>query len=212
MGISVNPLGEQDKIRRKTILKKSLLLAILGLTASMTASYGQGLIGFSNYYYSYQTTGITYGNGPDAGLGVGPEISVELLYGASTDKLISQLTVVPGSLTEVGVNGVTGPGPLGVPYAGPGVFDGGTVQVNGGVPGTFAFAIYATGTYEGQTYAGWSGVYDGSTQPSRIAPPPDLPTNLKQSSFTVDIIPEPSTMVVAGLGGLSFMLFRRKQA
>src|SRR5208283_1029523 len=168
-------------------MKKSLVLAILGVTASVTASYGQaGNILFDNYYLEYQTTGITYASGPAAGLGAGPEITAYLYYGASTDTLISQLTLVAGSATPFGFGVVSGPAPIGT---GAGWFDSGVIQVNGGVPGVFAFAIYATGTYEGQTYTGWSGIYDGPTQASFLAPPPSLPTGLERDSFTVDVVP-----------------------
>jgi hypothetical protein len=72
-------------------MKKNILIAVLGLAATVGA-YGQGLVNFANYFSEAQTTGVSYGNGPDAGLGLGAEGSAILLWGASTDTQISQLT------------------------------------------------------------------------------------------------------------------------
>src|ERR1035437_3394770 len=115
-------------------MKKTLLLAILGVTAGVTACYGQGQINFGNYYSSSQTTGVTYGFDPYdpypyAGLGVGPECSATLLWGASTCTAISQLSLVAGSTVPFGLGVATGPGAFGT---GAGWFDGGTILINGG--------------------------------------------------------------------------------
>jgi hypothetical protein len=192
-------------------MKKSILIGILGIGTAV-ASYGQGNVLFNNYYGTYQTTGITYASGPSAGLGVGSEISVQLYFGASTDTLFSQLAAVPGSVTPVGINGITTPGTLGVPFAGAGVFDAGTTLVNGGTPGTFAFAIYASGTYLGTPYTGVSGIVVGATQANSLAPVPFLPASLQQGSFVVNPVPEPTTLALGALGGLALLAFRRKQA
>ena len=64
-------------------MKRSIFIAVLGVgMVSAVSSYGQGQVFFANYYSSTQTSGLTYAAGSPggiAGLGVGPEISVELL-------------------------------------------------------------------------------------------------------------------------------------
>ena len=208
-------------------MKKSVLIALFG-AASVAATYGQGYVLFGNYYNPYQTTGITYANGPAQGLGVGSEISVELFYGASADTLVSQLTGISGSIVAVGYNGVTTPTalpPVG-PYAGAGVFvgNGDTSVLIPGTPGsTYAFAIYAFGTYAGGpggngNYSGWSPIATGISQPGTLplGTAPSLPTALSQGSFTVSeviSVPDPSSLALAGLGGFGMLMaFRRKKA
>jgi len=194
-------------------MKRSIFIAVLGM-GSLVASYGQGLVNFSNYYSSTSTTGITYGNGPAAGQGVGPEISVELLYGASTDTLISQLTPLASSITAAGLGVASGPGAFGT---GAGWFTGGSVTVPtvGGtaIPGgTYAFAIEATGTFNSQTYTGFSPILDGTTSATSSSPVPNLPVGLLQGSFTVTSVPEPTTLALGALGLASLAMLRRKKA
>jgi hypothetical protein len=193
-------------------MKKIVLIALFG--AASVVAYGQGQINFSNYYGSQQPTGITYGNGPNAGLGVGSEISVELFYGVSTDTLTSQLTGVSSSLIAVGWNGVSTPTalpPVG-PFAGAGVFNGTPVTL-GAYGTTYALAIYASGTVGGNLYSGWSAIFTGANQASSSVGAPDLPTGLLNGSFTVVSTPEPSSLALAGLGGFGMLMaFRRKKA
>jgi hypothetical protein len=193
-------------------MKKSILIAVLGLAATTVAYGGVGQILFGNYYNSLQTTGVTYGNGPDAGLGVGPEISATLLWGASTDTLLSQLTPVVGSTTPFGLGVATGPAPIGG-GTGAGWFFYSTpttiqLTINGGVPGNYAFAIEATGTLNGVTYTGFSPIAVGPTQPNPTYPIPNLPNALRQGSFAV-YTPEPSILALTGMSAAALLIRRR---
>jgi hypothetical protein len=186
-------------------MKKSIFIAVLGL-GFVVASYGQGNINFQNYYSSTQTTGVSYGSGPSAGLFAGPEISAILLYGASTDTSVSQMTPLASSSTPFGLGAATQPGAIGT---GAGWFSGGTFLIPGAAGGTFTFAIEAIGT----GYIGYSSIFTGATQATSTSPVPNIPAGLEQSSFVVNPVPEPTTLALAGLGGLaSLVAFRRKQA
>jgi hypothetical protein len=199
-------------------MKRGIFIAVLGM-ASAVAAYGQGYVNFSNYYNSTQTTGITYGNGPAVGLGVGPEISVTLLYGASTDTLISELTPLAyndfagdSSPIAAGNGIVSGPGAIPASQGG-GWFSGGAVLVPGTPGSVYAFALSATGTYLGKTYNGVSGIFDGATQVSNLVGVPNLPPGLELGSFQVlTVVPEPTTLALAGLGLASLAMLRRKKA
>jgi hypothetical protein len=203
-------------------MKRSIFIAVLGM-GSMAAAYGQGLVNFANYYSGAQTTGITYANGPNVGKGVGSEISVELLYGLSTVTDATLLTALAysdasGNISPVpaGNNNGVGPGFItgnAGTATGAGWFNGGTLTVPTigatGPGGTYAFALYAFGG----NYVGYSPVFTGTTSASSTAPTPDLPLGLGHGSFTVSAVPEPTTLALAGLGGLaSLVALRRKQS
>jgi hypothetical protein len=189
-------------------MKKNILIAVLGVASAV--AYGQGEIQFSNYWSSTATTGVTYANGPAAGLGVGPEIAAELYYGASTDTSFTQLTALPGSIAQFGLGVVTGPGPIGT---GAGWFLG-VDQLIPGTPGdTYAFAILFSGTYNGVDYSGVTGIFTGATAANLLMPSPTLPVGLQQGNFTVSAVPEPGTLALAGLGGFGMLMaLRRKKA
>jgi hypothetical protein len=204
-------------------MKRSIFIAVLGM-ASAVASYGQGYVQFNNYVSSTQSSGITYASGPAAGEGVGPEISVQLYYGAASDTLLSQLvplTFGDGSdfsPVAAGNGGVSGPGTIfnAGGDAGYGIFNGGAVQIPLTGPNSFAagstlaFALVATGTYQTVSYYGASGVFNGTTSSAANVPP--LPAGLQAGSFTVAPVPEPTTLALAGLGGAALLALRRKKA
>jgi hypothetical protein len=190
-------------------MKKSIFIAVLG-AASMVVAYGQGKVNFQNYYSSSQTTGISYSGGPNNGLFAGPEISVELYYGDSTATTFAQLTPLASSITQVGLGVATIPGDLGT---GAGWFVGGSPVVPSiglaSPGGTYEFAIYAFGG----GYSGESALFTGTTAASSTANTPDLPVGLEKGSFTISSVPEPTTLALAGLGGLaSLIALRRKQS
>jgi hypothetical protein len=191
-------------------MKKYIFFSILGVVATVSA-YGQNYIIFSNYYSSAPPYGaaFTYGNGPSAGLFVGPEISATLLYGPGTDTLISQLTPLVGSATPFGLGFATGPGSV---ETGAGLFFDGEVFIPGTPGSTYAFAIEATGIYEGQTYTGYSDIVYGSTQAASIYPVPEPFGQLGDRTFEVFVVPEPATLALASLGGMACLVaLRRKQ-
>jgi hypothetical protein len=189
-------------------MKKGIFIAVLGM-ATAVAAFGQGQIIFNNYVSSTQPTGVIYGNGPLAGELAGSEITGYLYFGASTDTTVTQLALVPGSATPVGAFAPSqSPG---APGTGAGIIEGATISVNSGTPGTFAFAIFASGTYLGVTYTGWSPIFVGATQATSLANVPNLPSGLLNANEIITSVPEPTTMALGGLGLAALVAFRRKQ-
>jgi hypothetical protein len=190
-------------------MKKALVLGILGVAAAATQSFGQGQLNFANYYSSTQTSGISYATGPtggvDAGLLVGPEISAVLLAGPAGSTMLSQLSPVAGSMTQIGLGVASAPGTPGA-----GWFAGGKVTINGGVAGNYSFAIEASGMDHSMAFIGDSPIVDGPTTASSTSPLPNLPDALYKGSFTVHLVPEPSVLALSGVGLAALMLRRKK--
>ena len=167
------------------------------------SSYGQGYIFFANYnatpYYA-----VVYGNGPKLGTQVGAEASVELGW-ANGSGVTSGFTLLPSSITAISATlsqADNGSGPSIT-----GWFYGPTVQLLEYSGGAVSFEMLATAP----SYAGsliWtepaSAIATGLSSPGEF------------TAMTGDVVmlfvPEPTTLALAGLGGLALLAFRRKQA
>src|ERR1700733_9186638 len=78
-------------------MKKTVILAVLGLAAGVVSSYGQGSIQFNTYAANNSNSYFTeYGNGPSVGQDVPATFTGELLY----------------SLTPISDSASAGVGPL----------------------------------------------------------------------------------------------------
>jgi PEP-CTERM motif len=80
---------------------------------------------------------------------------------------------------------------------------------SGGPTVYFDVAVFQTGSsYANSTIRGQSGVFTGT-----LATGLTQPTYAQFGSFTIASVPEPTTLALAGLGGLaSLVALRRKQA
>ena len=196
-------------------MKKSIFIAVLG-AAFTAACYGQGKIQFNNYASSTQTTGIFFGSGALSGQFAGTEISAILLFGASTDTLITQLAPI-GSPVAMATESrsyptVSGGGAL---TSGAGWFGNPTFTIDAANPGTtYAFAIEATGIFNSVTYHGflthcrWC-----LLKPVLVFQFLICQTLCGTVASAINPVPEPTTLALAGLGGLaSLVMMRRKKA
>lgn len=213
-------------------MKKSILLGIIGIAASVaTSAYGQGAILLQNYVSSLNPTG----NSPVLALGGAP-------IGASGFTL--GLYWATGNITgSIAADGTAGPGkawgtaiPTSLNAAlalatGTGssisVFDS-----SGGYPGSYLSAAsynpgagngtlitvmlvaYNGANYGASTVRGHSQAFTMTTATGTAFPQHsgDLETDGGFQVQNVSVIPEPTTMALGGLGLASLLLFRRKQA
>jgi hypothetical protein len=184
-------------------MKKTIVSTLVCLVAAVSA-LAQGQVNFGNLAPAsgvnapvFLSDGITRLSGP--------VFQAELLAGPDA-----------GSLTPRAATGfLTG--------GGAGYINGGTVTL-AGIPGATAAFIQLRvwDTTKGATYAlaqasglndayGFSSVFSVITG-NPAAVPPGTPANLVGlTSFNMQIVPEPSTFVLAGLGLASLLLFRRRK-
>jgi hypothetical protein len=199
-------------------MKKSVFLAAFGLAYGVASSFGQGYVHFSSYSANGGEGALT-----SSFLGlVGPNFTAELYYalGTVSDPVFSSyasiLSPVSSALTLLqGVsaqydNYPTDPADLGY-------FDDGVAVIPGYTGGPITFEVIA---FYGSSYAN-SGVRgrSGSFTMDFIAGPGQPASEFGDSGqpmpnfFVTNVTPEPSTLALAGLGGLvSLVMFRRKQS
>ncbi|MGB7767341.1 MAG: PEP-CTERM sorting domain-containing protein [Verrucomicrobiia bacterium] len=207
-------------------MKKSVLLGLVGVGMGVATSYGQGTVNFANYASSSSPT-ITYAgsNVPagKAGLTLGGSFAAELGFYNGIASSTSQLTMIAASLTYFGIDNGPGPNsdPDGAAYTG--WFQGSVVNLAGygwaagqaGQTVTLDVFAFNNGSLAAATVAGSSGLFqvsETSTAGYNLLPPVAL-VGGPGASFTVaNVVPEPTTMALGGLGLAALTLFRRKQA
>jgi len=190
-------------------MKKSIFIAVIGVAASVASSYGQGFIAFNSYVANSGAGAIA--NGVDGTTPLDTTYTADLYFalGTVTDPVGGDWkSPVSGAFTDLNVTGVT--------YSG-GFFQGPTVIIPSYVSGAISFEVVA---FNGSSYAnsgirGRSGAFTESTIANSASAPltafGDNGTGMP--NFQVAPVPEPTTLALAGLGGLaSLVAFRRKQA
>jgi hypothetical protein len=195
-------------------MKRSIFLAAFGLTTGLASTYGQGFVFFSSYIANGGAGATTriFENGQL----VGPGFQAQLYYafGTVSDPVnFSSYTsiVSPVSSAFTLLSGVSAAyGPTG--SSGLGYFDGPTVMIPGYTGGPITFEVF------GSSYSGDAVGRSGSFTMDSIGGP-GAPSNAfgdngqPMPNFFIAIGPEPTTLAVAGLGGLvSLIMFRRKQS
>jgi len=197
-------------------MKKSVIIAALGLAAGALSSFGQGSMAFNSYLAGASSTGVKVFN-TDGVTGLSAGWTADLAWSLTPISegaggalpLNASLTVAAAaspSFQAVGTPFVNTPN-------GPGYFEGAN---------NFILSPYTAGTtvyfeilaYNGSSYAN-SGVRGHSASYSTtLSTGTGLPPNMPLfSSFDVVVVPEPTTLALAGLGGLaSLVALRRKQA
>jgi hypothetical protein len=212
-------------MKRKVIASVIGAAALVGLAAS---SYGQGQV-FFNTYASTGYFPVTYGAQAQTALNVGqysagPNVDVELGYFLGTSSDASQFTLIPSTIEALGTDSqaVNGTGPSATGY-----IEGGTIAtISSYTSGPISFEILAwvasgngagagagAGSFAGSQYSDFNNIFTW-TEPS-IATGQSAAGYFQalNGNAVLNPVPEPSTLALAGLGGLaSLMAFRRKKA
>jgi len=204
-------------------MKKSVILAALGL-AMAASSYGQGLIYFTSYSSNDATGTSVFNFGGTTS--VAASFTADLYYALGTvsdpvnNTLTGSITSAPTGLLDAGVVGVT----FSQAYAGKNFFNLTTpVTIPGYSSGAVTFEVVA---FNGSSYAnsnvrGRSGSFTMAGITTSAAAGLGSPVSALGDgggagafqTFYVAPVPEPTTLALAGLGGLaSLMALRRKQA
>jgi len=200
-------------------------LSAVALIAATASSYGQGQIQFQN---NTATSAVTYGSGANQGqriFGAAGTYEYGLYVGASGATDLSAMTLIATS-QNLGATASTS--------ALAGLISGGTVTGQGNVGAANGFA----GLVAGNTYSYFVAVWtkaDGASYAAAIqANPLDFaglsalgsivpaasPSPVVQAfgsgagqlgAFTIQSAPEPTTLVLGGLGAASLLLFRRRK-
>jgi len=190
-------------------MKKSIVLAIIGMAAGLTASYGQGTVGFFNYFStSSPTVNYSASNVPigKAGLAVGTGFSAELGWFNGVTANTADITLVPSSITPFGIDPIGNPAADGQVSFGAGWFLGPNIDLGVASGTTVTLEVFAFNA--GSTVTGHSGLFQVSLGGGAL-PPASIAAG---GSFLVaNAIPEPTTMALGGLGLAALMLYRRKQ-
>jgi hypothetical protein len=208
-------------------MKKLIVASVLGIAASIavtTKTQAQGNIIFGNYNNSVQAP-VTFSGAPSGGLtageDVGSEFSLDLLYsfGASlgttyTDESFGQTYAFYG--TDGGSPGTDG---AGLVQNGLSI----TAQIPGYTTGTIDIILeaYNGATYTASTIRGQSGVVQLSnlatavnhlTSGDLFSDNGSVVTPLTAFTVSPAVVPEPTTLALAGLGGAALLALRRKKA
>jgi len=191
-------------------MKKTIIMAVLGLTASAVSSFGQGTVLFSSYFANNGGGAYTYNFGTTAAIADGFHADLYAIAGAASDPvnnaLQSSVTAIPVGLTDLGVTGVT--------YSGGYFTDQNPVITPTSGQITFEVVAFNGSTYANSTIRGRSGSFTMTGLNVSPSPANNLGDNGQPfPTFYVAPVPEPTTLALAGLGGLaSLVALRRKQA
>jgi hypothetical protein len=190
------------KLRRIGFLKqhsnqtkqmKKILVTMLAAAATVASSYAQGTINFVNTASQL--------------------ITIEGTSATSAQGAKVQLLWAPAGSTDLGLfQPVGGAANVGIPIAGR--FSGGVVTVPvtpaGGVA-AFVVQGYVGGDFASALTRGTSSIFEVDLGDPTTVPAGTPAAMTAFGGVNLTIVPEPTTMALAGLGAASLLLFRRRK-
>ncbi|HEV2437656.1 MAG TPA: PEP-CTERM sorting domain-containing protein [Verrucomicrobiae bacterium] len=209
-------------------MKKSILLGIVALGAAAATSYGQGYITLDNY--ASAGTLVTYGdaltpaNGVSGAMGgIGSPLSsawtVGLYFVGGTSGLVQAAgSDMPDASLALGTGlGSTAQVAGSSVFGNPGYFNSPTAFNSGSTLNTtitLEVVVYDTagGSYANAQYRGHSHAFAMPTVGATSGSPSFTGANGMGGIEVFQVIPEPTTMALGGLGLAALMLVRRKKA
>jgi hypothetical protein len=202
------------------------LVFTLGVVAmSAMTLFGQGRVNFNNFAAGISPiTIVGYSCSPSQGAPgdfLGSDYSIQLLWVAGTFANQAAFDAAnPNTSASFPFFGTTGSAPTHGPTVdGAGLFDGGTISMNG-PPGVYT--MQARAWYNGGFYPTFGAALAATANPGRsqlftvnaTASPTPAP-NTMVPSFPVGLlsprVPEPSALAVASLGAACLLFFRRRK-
>jgi len=199
-------------------MKKTLILGLLGVALSSASSFGQGAILLDNY----NTGGpnITYGagSGGTVGAGLGAGWTVGLYYAPGTVLGAVAGNDVPGGSFVLGSGAgstaalFTSSFSTAGQFLAPGAF---LIDPVGAAGATYTLQLvaYNGANYASSTIRGHSAAFTITTSASSSPTPNPVGSFMQGFSVTpVAVVPEPTTLALAGLGGLALLVSRRRKA
>lgn len=201
-------------------MKKSLILGIVSLAATVAPSFGQGFIALDNYDSTLHPL-VTYGAGSGGTIGSGVTagwtVGIYLAQGNVVGSVGSDATGIADPSTLGGGLALgTGAGSTAAVYTStfntPGqFFTANTFQASAASGATITAEIvaYNGADYLSSSIRGHSAAFTITTAAGN-APIPNYVGDA-MPTFSVLPVPEPSVFALSGLGAAALMLFRRKK-
>ena len=190
---------------------KTKIIATLSLMVAFS-SFGQGLIAFQNANFASQritTNAVAAGGGTGSMTTAANSFQFQLFYGSDALSMTNTTPVYLNSTTQVGI--ITGT--LAGSFAT--VYPGATSIFAQAFGWTFGLTLAQAQATPG-AFWGSSTVINPSTSTSPAPGTPlfgSTPSSTQFGTFALNVVtvPEPSTLVLAGLGAASLLLFRRRK-
>lgn len=191
---------------------KKTLVTFLAAAAVVASSYGQGTIAFGNSTGPTVNYEVTPGSGSFVAAPSSVNPRVEFLWAPAGTTDIGLFNLIPGNVVNVGVpvpgrfSGGTRTIPAGTGFAGIGPGAIVEVIVRGWLLGTGA-------SYAEATIRGASTRFTIDTGNPLALPIAEVGTPITPQfqGLNLTLVPEPSSMALAGLGAASLLIFRRRK-